>query len=399
MMARVAAQAPPRFVPFAYGFRPFFLLAGWFAVLGMGAWLWLYTTATAWPGGLPAWQWHGHEMLFGFVTAAIAGFLLTAVPSWTGRRGFAGWPLALLSTTWLLGRIAFALAGRLPPVVPALVELAFLPGLALLVAPPLLRAHNRNTKLLLVLLALWGADAAFLLGQYRVSPDLAAASLQFAVNVVLLLITVIGGRIVPAFTANALRQRGLEVRMRSVKALERTVVALMVVMLLVDSLFPNTALAGAVALLAALAHAWRLAGWHGHRTLGEPIVWVLHVAYAWLPLGLLLKAAWLLGGFNWAAFWMHALGTGAAATMILAVMSRAALGHTGRPLQVAPAMPWSYLLLTLAATVRVFGSAWLPLGYQGVILLAGCLWIAAFGIYAFVYTPILLKPRVDAKPG
>ena len=391
--------ATPRFVPFAYGFRPFFLLAGWFALLGMGAWLWLYDSARAWPAGLPIAQWHGHEMMFGFIVAAIAGFMLTAVPSWTGTRGFGGWPLVLLTGIWLAGRVAFALAGLMPLAALAVIELAFLPAVAALLAPPLLRSRNRNVLLLIVLLALWAADAAFMLGLYRADPSLAGAALRFALNLVLLLITIIGGRIVPAFTANALRLRDITVRMRSIAALERVVVAAMILMVLVDAVWPASLPAGAIALAAGLAHGWRLAGWNGHRTLRDPIVWVLHLAYAWLPLGLLLKAASLLGDFAWAAFWMHALSAGAAASMILAVMSRAALGHTGRPLRAAPVMAWSYLLLTLAAAVRVFGVVWLPLGYRTTILVAGVVWMAAFLVYVTVYTPILVSPRVDSKPG
>ena len=391
----------PPFVPFAYGYRPFFLLAGWFAVLGMGAWLWLwlYPSAGAGSGGLPVSQWHGHEMMFGFILAAITGFMLTAVPSWTGKRGFGGWPLVLLTLIWLAGRIAMAASGLLPLVALAAIELAFLPALGVLIAPPLLRARNRNTPLLLVLLALWAADGAFLLGHHRADPALAGAALRFALNLVLVLITVIGGRIVPAFTTNALRLRGVTVRMRSSAPLERAVIGAMIALLLVDALWPAKPLAGGVALAAGLAQSWRLAGWNGHRTLHDPIVWVLHVAYAWLPLGLLLKAAWLLGGFAWAGFWMHALSAGAAASMILAVMSRAALGHTGRPLRVAPAMAWSYLLVAAAATLRVFGPVWLPLSYRATILVAGALWLAAFLIYVTIYTPILLRPRVDGKPG
>jgi uncharacterized protein involved in response to NO len=389
----------PRFVPFAYGFRPFFLLAGWFAVLGIGAWLWLYASGPAWSGALPAAQWHAHEMLFGFILAAIAGFMLTAVPSWTSGRGFSGWLLALLTAAWLLGRIAFAFAGRLPFPLLACAELAFLPGMAALVAPPLLRARSRNTRLLLVLLTLWIADAVFLLGLYRADPALAGAAVRFALNVVLLLITVIGGRIVPSFTANALRARGMTVRMRSHAALERGVIGLMAAVVLVDAVLPQSAPAGAIAAAAGLAQLWRLSGWQGWQTLRDPIVWVLHAAYAWLPLGLLLKAAYLLGGFGWAAFWLHALSAGAAAAMILAVMSRASLGHTGRPLRVAPAMAWSYGLLILAALVRVFGPALMPFSYLATIVLAGGLWLAAFGIYGFIYTPILLGPRADGKPG
>jgi uncharacterized protein involved in response to NO len=389
----------PRFVPFAYGFRPFFLLAGWFALLGMGAWLWLYDSAGVWQGGLPISQWHGHEMMSGFIVAAVAGFMLTAVPSWTGTRGFGGWPLVLLTGTWLAGRVAFALSGLLPFAVLAVIELAFLPAVAAFLAPPLLRSRNRNSLLLMVLLALWAADAAFMLGLYRVDPSLAGAALRFALNLVLLLITVIGGRIVPAFTANALRLRGVPFRMRNIPVLERGVVIAMILMVLVDTQWPATALSGGIALAAGLAQGWRLAGWSGHKALHDPIVWVLHIAYAWLPLGLLLKAAWLLGGFEWAAFWMHALSAGAAASMILAVMSRAALGHTGRPLSVAPVMALSYVLLAIAAAVRVFGVVWLPLGYRASILVAGVVWMAAFLIYVSVYTPILLSPRVDSKPG
>lgn len=389
----------PRFVPFAYGFRPFFLLAGWFALLATGAWLWLHPSAGAWSESLPASQWHGHEMTFGFIVAAIAGFMLTAVPSWTGKRGFGGWPLVFLTLAWLAGRIAIAVSEAIPFAALAAIELAFLPAVAVLVAPPLLRSRNRNTPLLLVLSGLWAADGVFLLGFYRGDPALAGAALRFALNLVLLLITVIGGRIVPAFTANTLRLRGMKVSMRSIVALERAVVGVMIALLLVDALWPATALAAGVALAAGLAQAWRLAGWNGHKTLHDPIVWVLHVAYAWLPLGLLLKAAWLLGDFAWAGFWMHALSAGAAGSMILAVMSRAALGHTGRPLRVAPAMAWSYLLVAGATAIRVFGPVWLPFAYRTTILAAGAVWMAAFLIFVVIYTPILLQPRVDAKPG
>ncbi|HLF32079.1 MAG TPA: NnrS family protein, partial [Xanthomonadales bacterium] len=152
-----------RFVPFAFGFRPFFLLAGWSALLGIGAWMWMYGSGRGPLPGLPPQLWHGHEMLHGFVPAAIAGFMLTAVPGWTGSRGFGGPPLLLLTIAWLLGRIGFASAGVLPFYLLAIFELAFLPLVAALIAPPLLRARNRNRPLLLVLFVLWACDVAFLL--------------------------------------------------------------------------------------------------------------------------------------------------------------------------------------------------------------------------------------------
>jgi uncharacterized protein involved in response to NO len=182
---------------FAYGFRPFFFAAGAFAVLSLVAWLWLYTTGVQpLPNG-PAQLWHGHEMLYGFVGAAIAGFLLTAVPSWTGARGFAGTPLVLLATLWLAGRLAFAAASVLPVALVALCDLAFMPALGGILVPPLLRARNRNTPLLLVLAGIWLTDVVFLYALLRDDPLLARTTLIVAIDIVLLLVTVIGGRIVP----------------------------------------------------------------------------------------------------------------------------------------------------------------------------------------------------------
>ncbi len=388
-----------KLVPFAYGFRPFFLLAGWYAVIAVGLWLWLYPTAPGPLATLPARLWHGHEMLFGFVGAAIAGFMLTAVPSWTASRGFAGVPLIALTVLWLAGRIALFAGDAIPFWLLGLAELAFLPMLALLLAPPLLRATNRNTPLLFVLALLWSADAVFVYALAQGDPGLANTAVRAALNLVLLLVTVIGGRIVPAFTANALRRRGETPGLRASRHLERIVIAAMAVAIPVDIVWPGGSAAGLVALAAGIGQAVRLAGWQGWRTLGEPIVWILHAAYLWLPIGLLLKAAWFLGALPWAAHWLHALGAGAAATMILAVMSRASLGHTGRELRASPPVTAAYLLVLAAVVVRVFGPAWLPLGYTATVAVAGALWLLAFLLYSLTYAPVLLLPRVDGKRG
>ena len=386
-------------VPFAYGFRPFFLLAGWYAVIAIGLWLWLYPAGAGPFSTLPAQLWHGHEMLFGFVGAAIAGFMLTAVPNWTGSRGFAGLPLIALTVLWLAGRIALFAGDAIPFWLLALAELAFLPMLALLLAPPLLRATNRNTPLLFVLLFLWSADAVFVYALAHDDASLANTALRAALNLILVLVTVIGGRIVPAFTANALRRRGQAPGLRTSRHLDRFVIAAMVLAIPVDIVWPGGTPAGLLALAAGLGQAVRLAGWQGWRTLGEPIVWILHAAYLWLPIGLLLKAGWFLGGLPWAAHWVHALGAGAAATMILAVMTRASLGHTGRELRVTPPVTAAYLLLLAAVAARVFGHAWLPLGYTTTVAMAGALWLLAFLLYSLAYAPILLLPRADGKPG
>lgn len=386
-------------VPFAYGFRPFFLLAGIHAVVAIAVWTWLHGLGAAPLPALPPQYWHAHEMLYGFIAATIAGFMLTAVPSWTGNRGFAGGPLVALVLLWLAGRLGFFVVDFLPARVLAVAELAFIPALVLTLAPSLLRQFNRNSPLLLVLLLFWAGDVVFMTGLLNGDALMAGRGLRIGMDLVLVLLTVIGGRIVPAFTGNALRAHGVDIRLRSYVPLDRITIALMLAYAVADIVSATHAWTGALAGLAAMAQACRLAGWHGWRTGGQPIVWVLHVAYLWLPLGLALKAASVLGGFAWAAHWPHALGMGAAGTMILAVMTRAALGHTGRALAVAPPVTVAYVLLTLAVTLRVFGPAFLALPYATLIAVAAALWVVTFLLYLAVYTPILLLPRADGKAG
>ena len=389
----------PRFALFSYGFRPFFLAAGIFAVAAIAAWLWVYATGRVPIPDWPPQLWHAHEMLYGFIGAAIAGFLLTAVPSWTGARGFAGAPLMMVTVAWLAGRIAFACATWLTLPVLAAGELVFIPALVLLIAVPLLRARNRNTPLLLVLIVFWATDVVFMFAVSRADVMLAGIALRTGINLVLLLVTVIGGRIVPSFTASALRAQGDDSRIRHAAWLEWIVIGSMAVILIVDVIAPYSALAALIAGLAAIAQAGRLIGWRGLRTLRQPIVWVLHAAYAWLPIGLALKSVFLSTGADWASHWVHALTIGAAATMILAVMTRAALGHTGRPLVVAKRVAVAYGLLLLAGATRVFAPALGVMPYAVTVTTAGSLWIAAFGLYLTVYGPILVRPRVDGRPG
>lgn len=387
------------FALFAYGFRPFFWAAGVFATLAVIAWLWIYTAGALPLHDQPPQLWHGHEMLYGFVAAAIAGFLLTAVPSWTGARGFAGTPLIVLTIVWFAGRLAFASASVLPFPVVAVCELAFLPALAVLIAPPLLRARNRNTRLLFVLACIWITDLVFEIAVGRGDVLLARGALLVAIDIVLLLITIIGGRIVPAFTATALRVRGVSADIRSSSWVDALVVGAMVGVVVADVFAPLGTVPGSVAALAAVAQAWRFTGWRSLRIAGEPLVWSLHLAYAWLPVGLAMKAIYLLTGAAWSAHWLHALTIGAAASMILAVMSRAALGHTGRALVASRPIAIAYVLLCLAALARVFLPSLAAVHYQMTVMLAGLLWVAAFGLFLIVYTPILMRRRIDGRPG
>ena len=387
------------FALFSYGFRPFFLLGGLYAFIIVPWWMYRFADARVSFGGLPAMYWHAHEMIYGFVMAAIAGFLLTAVPSWTGQRGFAGKPLITAVVLWLAGRLAMSLDDDIPFWLLAIAEIALVPWLITLLAPPILRTRNRNLPLLGVLLVLWLIDAAFLVSMARADVALAAGSMRLAIDFVLVLITVIGGRIVPAFTANALRRRGGEPNLVTRTSLEYVVIGLMISIAIADVFAPNGILSGTLAALAGLAHIWRLSGWRSFRTGGDPLLWIMHVAYAWLPLGLALKAFALLGEAGWASKWQHALATGAMATMVLAVMTRTALGHTGRPLVVSRAIAVAYLLLAFTALLRTFGIALFPTHYLLTLTVSTLTWMACFGIFLAVYTPILWKSRVDGKPG
>jgi uncharacterized protein involved in response to NO len=383
---------------FNYGFRPFFLLAGLQAAIGMGIWL-------AVLHGMPwemAWlapiQWHAHEMIFGFVAAALAGFLLTAVASWTGQRGFAGPPLMILAAVWLGGRLAMAPGLGVPHAVAAAIDLAFLPCVALAITPSLIRAGNvRNYPLLGFLLLLFAANALF--HAPGLGGRLSIPGSTLALDTILLMVVLVGGRVVPAFTGNALRARDPEARVAAFGWVDRAALAATAGVLITDLVAPGGTVAGSVALIACVLHAWRLLRWRGWRTRDEPIAWVLHVAYAWIPIGLGLKGLWLLWQLPWSANWMHALTSGAYASMILAVMTRAALGHTGRALVAAKPIVMAYVLITLAATVRVFGAVVTPLTPPAAWTTAGLLWIAAFVLYCAVYAPILVRPRIDGRAG
>lgn len=383
---------------FGYGFRPFFLLAALAALTFMGAWF-AVGFGTAWPFELSPAAWHGHEMLFGFVAAAVAGFLLTAVPSWTGSPPLSGAPLAALAALWLAGRIASLphVAGSLPA---ALVDLSFFPVLGAMLAAPLLRAGKlRNTVFLLLLLVLTSGNLLIRLEWLGMTADTAGAGVGLTVGIVLLMVTVIGGRIVPAFTQNALRRIDPSFAIPPRPVLDRATILLTLLLIPADLAVPETFALGALAAVAALAHALRLAGWGGLRTLHDPLLWILHLGYGWIPVALALKAAALLLGAPLGSGWLHALTVGAFSTMILAVMTRAALGHTGRELRAAQATVLAYLLLALAAALRSVAAVLPGAAYLPSVILAGIAWAAAFALFVAVYLPILTRPRPDGRPG
>lgn len=393
--------APSQFVLFACGFRPFFLLAGLDALINMAVWLMAFLDPGLWPArAVPAMYWHAHEMLFGFAGAAIAGFLLTAVPGWTGRKSYSGAPLISLIALWLAGRLAMAPLGFLPPIAADAIDLAFFPAMLLVLAPPLVRARKfRNLPFVGILMLLFLANLCFHFGANGMVAAGEQIGLSIAIDIVMILIVIIGGRIIPAFTKSGLARYGITVQLQDNRWIDVVSIASIVAMLLGDLAIPLSAANGAVALLAAVAQAIRLARWHGHRTLRDPLIWVLHLGYAWLVTGLLLKAIWLLAAAPFAEKWIHALTVGAFATIILAVMTRASLGHTGRALVARPNLTACYAFVTVSAMMRVFAPAVFPTRYDTVVTISAIFWMGAFGIFLLIFVPILAKPRADGRPG
>lgn len=372
----------------SYAFRPFFLLSGLFAVAVVG--VWVMTLHGDGPATLPpdTLTWHGHEMIVGFAMAAVAGFMLTAVATWTGRPPVSGLPLALLVCAWLAGRAAMLFAGLLPAWVTAFFDLAFPVLLCALIAREVIGAGNRRNYPIVGLAAL----LATLNLLYHVGFDRPA--LYLLIHVILLLITVIAGRIVPNFTANWLRARGRTSLPVVSAALDRVTIAATIATGIGAAVAPASAITGVVAIVAAVAHAGRLARWRGLSTTSEPLLFVLHVAYTWLPIGYALSACAIFGLWFPPTAALHALTMGAIGSMILAVTTRVALAHTGRNLHAARLIVVAYCVLALAIVVRV-SSSFAGGAYLDLVDLAAVGWMAAFAIFCWVYWPVLTGPRVD----
>jgi uncharacterized protein involved in response to NO len=385
---------------FAYGFRPFFLLGALWVPIALAT-LFAGIAWGLWPvSAPPLFLWHGHELLFGFVVSAIAGFLLTAVPTWTSTPPVSGWPLIGLAALWVSGRVVMYPALQLDSTYAAFIELAFVPALMVALAVPLMRTRNlRNYPFLVMLALLFALNFVFhgralgWLGALPFDP------LRICADVVMLMIVVVGGRIVPLFTRNALAGSGRPSSILPAPRLEAVALAAVIGVAVSDLAVPNTRVAGALAALAAAVLAANLARWDGRRAVRMPLVFVLHVGYGWVVVALALKAAFLLGQAAWAANWLHALTAGAFGTMILAVTTRVALGHTGRPLVVRRPIVLAYALVGLGAAVRVWGPWALPFEYTNVIASSMVLWSAAYLLFLAVYLPILIGPRADAGGG
>lgn len=389
--AGARAPIPQRFVLFALGFRPFYLLAGAFGAVSVLLWAaqfsgWLGSTVV-----LHGSQWHAHEMLFGYTFAVITGFLFTAVRNWAQQPTPTGTPLAAIAALWL--------AGRLLALTPwsawaALTDTLFTLGVVIGIARPLAASGNRrNYFFVALLLALGAANLAFHAALQGVAPFSASSALATGLDVVLFIMVIMAGRVVPMFTNNAIPGANA----RRLPVLERVALGIVLALFAAD-LAGQTALATAIAAAAAVAHGARLALWAPLKTRRQPLLWILHASYAWIVVHLALRAA---AGLGWVApnLATHALTIGAIGGLTLGMMTRSALGHTGRPLVAGRAETACYALIQFAVVARVLLPIAVPAAYIMGAALSGVLWSTAFAIFTFAYWPVLTQPRVDGRPG
>jgi len=386
---RRMAAAPPFL---RGGFRPFFFGAATWAVIAIGLWLCELAGFLGIPSAFEGVAWHRHEMLFGFVGAAVSGFLLTAIPNWTGRLPIAGKPLLALFALWAAARVAVLVSALASLWLASVFDVGLFVSLALLAAREVIASNNRNVPIVGLVLLFGVADAV----DYLQTGGVIAGDYGWraAIALAIVMISMIGGRIIPSFTRNWLVKSGAVGALPTQpQKLDLVIIGSTALALLFWLAFPGERLTGAMLILASLAQALRLSRWGGRRTFSDPLVLILHVGYGWVPIGLFLLGLAVAGANVPQSAGVHALTAGAMTTMILAVMSRASLGHTGRELKASRATSVSYLCVTIGATLRVAASVGLG-GYAAMLDVAGLFWGVALLVFAIAYAPVLWRARV-----
>lgn len=374
------------------GFRPFFLAAGVWAAAALALWIGMFETGMALPSRFNPLAWHIHEMLFGFVMAAVAGFLLTAIPNWTRRLPISGLPLAGLAALWLLGRISCLISQWMPAWLAIAADLAFPIMLAAVVAREIIAARNRrNMPMVIPVVVLGVANLLMHLEAIGVAIP-SGLGWRLGLAAILVLVSVIGGRIVPGFTRNWLALRKIEALPAKHGLADRLALASLHAGLLGWAFFPTQSIVGGLLIFAAVSNLWRLSRWQGTKTAAEPLLLILHIAYGWLCFGIGLLGASTLTLLVPQSAGVHAIAIGAIGTMILAVMTRATRGHTDHPLTADWATTLLYGCAVAAGAVRIvaaFAASWtMPL-----LTVAAVLWIAAFILFIVRYGPMLCVPR------
>lgn len=373
------------------GFRPFFLAASVWAVIAVALWLPVFRGQIGLPTEFDPLAWHAHEMIFGFVAASVAGFLLTAIPNWTGRLPLRGLPLLGLFCVWLAGRVAILASAEIGAAAATVIDLAFLPLLVGFALREIVAGRNwRNLPVVIAVTALFAANAlmhAEALGWITTG----GIGPRLGIAIVTLMISLIGGRIIPSFTRNWLAKRGDGSLPVPFGRYDGLCILLVLVAVAGWTFVPDTLPVAVLLLLAGVASLVRLWRWKWYRTLSEPLIWSLHLGFLWVPLGLLLLGAGRFVASVPLSAGLHALTAGAAGSMILAVMTRATLGHTGRELSSDHATTAIYLLVFAAAALRVSAS-FLP-SADPLLIASAVAWIAAFLLFAIHYAPILVSAR------
>ena len=380
-------------------FRPLFLGGTIFSIITIAWWSYFWLNPFNWqPYGGPIW-WHGHEMLFGFGVSIVVGFLLTAVQTWTGVAGLKGGPLLVLVLAWLLGRLLLAFGGDLPLWLIMAGDLLFLIFAAIAMAYPVFKAKQRQNMIfvpILAILALLNGLSHW--GVVTNQPEVAQRSLHGAIMMFVLIIAILGGRVIPFFTANG---AGV-VKKPPIKWLEIVSIASIVVLVAIAFVgfdkVPNNLLL-TVSSIAAIVNGWRFLRWNGQHCAKIPLLWSLHLSYAFIPLGFIVLALYAAGYSASLSAAVHCFTVGAMGGMILAMISRVTLGHTGRPLQPPKLMSIGYIAIIVGAILRVALPGWFPEGATWAMSLAGGLWILSYGIYVFYYGPMLVSARVDGRAG
>ena len=379
---------------FALGFRPFFSVAGISAALLLIIWLGIWSGAlgiSSYYGPIP---WHSHEMLFGYAVAIIAGFLLTAVRNWTGVNTPNGKPLMLLTLLWLAARLLPALGEMIPGMAIALVDLAFLPALAMAIQPALWQGKMKINRIFVPLLLVMAIANLLTHLQFLGVANTYSRGTDAMMYMIILLIVFIGGRVMPFFTESALP----DAKVKRNQPVEMASAGTLVALVLTQMIYPTPWLSGPLALLVAITQILRVIGWHDRRVWGIPILWVLYTGMLWIILGFTLKALAAAGMLS-TTLATHALTVGGIGVLTLGMICRVALGHTGRPMQPASSIKLSFILLNIGAAIRVLAPIFMPEQYQLWVHLSGGIWVLCFIIFCIVYIPMLVKPRADGKEG
>ncbi len=386
---------PNHWVPFALGFRPFFLLAGLYSAIGLSHWVMKFVRGVMGGNYYGAIGWHSHEMLFGYATAVIAGFLLTAVRNWTGVDTPRGTPLALLAGLWLASRL-LAWWPTVPGWLIAPVDLAFLPLLAVSVAYPIIRTgHWKSLVFPVLMLAMAGGNLLVHLETLDITSATARVGILLALYMILAILMIMGGRVIPFVTEKVVPGASPITR----AWLEHIVTPLVILLGLALSVEAPPAMTGLLALLTAAANGLRLTGWYAAAVWRYPMIWVLQLGYAWIVAGFLLQAASSQGLVS-PFIALHALTLGGIGMLTLGMMARVTLGHTARNVnEPAGLVLAAFMLLAAAVPIRVILPWLFPLHTIWWLGISGTLWVAAFLSFVWVNAPILVRPRVDGHPG